>query len=78
MCALCARGEIGKSSLVFIRRTRVLALECCEFFTRVFCLVLAVDDAMGEPLEFGIALPDVLLETCDIVVSGFKLLLNRG
>jgi len=78
LCALCARGEIRKGALVFIRRTRVLALERREFFASIFCLVLTVDDAMGEPLEFGIALLDVLLETCDIIVGGFKLLLNRG
>ena len=55
----------------------MLALERREFFARILCLVLTVDDAMGEPLEFGIALLDVLFETCNIIVGGFKLLPNR-
>jgi hypothetical protein len=53
-------------------------LERREFLASVFCLILTVDDAMGEPLEFRITLPDVLFKACDIVVGGFELLLNRG
>ena len=67
-----------ESASIFIRRTRVLALERRKFFTRIFCFILSIDDTMSEPLEFGIALPDILLKACDIVVGGFKLLLNRG
>jgi len=57
--------------MVLIRRTHVLALERREFGARIFCFVLAVDDAMSEFLEFGIALPDVLLKAYDPVVGSF-------
>jgi hypothetical protein len=44
----------------------VLALEHREFDTRIFCLVLVGN---CEPLEFGVALLNVLLKVCDIVVG---------
>lgn len=54
---------------MFICHAGVLALECDEFRTRIFCLVFAGNYAMSEPLEFAVALSNVLLKACDTVVS---------
>jgi len=54
---------------VFISRAGVLVLERGEFGARIFCLVLTGNYTMGEPLEFGVALLNVLLKACDTVVG---------
>ena len=54
---------------MFIRYVGVLALECYEFRARIFRLVLAGNYTMSEPLEFAIALLNVLLKACNTVVG---------
>ena len=56
----------------------VLAFECYNFRARIFCLILMGDDAMGEPLDVRVTLPDVLLKACDATMGKFQLLPDRG
>jgi hypothetical protein len=55
---------------MFIRYTGVLVLERDEFCARIFRLILAGNYTMSEPLEFAVALLNVLLKACDTVVGG--------
>jgi hypothetical protein len=54
---------------MFICHAGVLVLECDEFHTRIFCLVLAGNYTMSEALEFAVALSNVLLKAFDTVMS---------
>jgi hypothetical protein len=62
---------------VFIGRACLLTLEGREFGARLLGVVLVRNDAVRKPLEFGVALADVLLEACDAIIGCFELLPER-
>jgi hypothetical protein len=56
---------------MFVCDAGVLLLERREFGAGIFCLVLTSNYTMSKPLEFGVALPNILLKSCDAVVGKF-------
>jgi hypothetical protein len=62
-------GEFLERTVMFVNHAGVLLLERCEFGAGIFCLVLTSNYTMSEPLEFGVALPNVLLKSYDAVVG---------
>jgi hypothetical protein len=52
----------------------LLAFEGGEFGACFFGVVFVCNHAVREPLELGVALADVLVEACNVVVGCFELL----
>ena len=62
---------------MFFGRACLFALEGREFGARLLGVVLVRNDAVRKSFEFGVALADVLLEACDVVIGCFELLPER-